>query len=400
MTSQVHQSVIETLAPPGGQLKADPSKSKATTARRVVRFLGLLAGAVGGLEYAIFIQSQAALDAGSTARVFLLCSIAGAIFGFFGLEYVTLKPFRWMESKLRVTPLPDLASAIGGLAVALLMAALIGFFLRDLPYGLNIVVGSALAILFGYWGVSIGLGRRDEILALLRGQPLEKATRTLLDTSVIIDGRVVDIARTGFITAKLIAPHFVLTELQQVADSAEAVRRQRGRRGLEILQELKTMPEVTIDFVEDDYPGVMEVDNKLIKLARRLGASILTNDYNLNRVAQLEGIPVLNINDLSNALKPAVVPGEELVVTPLKEGKEHNQGVGYLTDGTMVVVEGGRGRIGQPSRVTVTSVIQTAAGRMIFAATGGAPGVVAAPPASMAPPVAILPSSTVGGSES
>jgi uncharacterized protein YacL len=335
----------------------------------VVRGIGLLAGVVGGLEYALWIENQTRLESGPLVEIPLLCVLAGGIFGYFGLEYVTLKPFDWVENKLRETPLPDLAAAITCLAVGLLMAALVGYFLHDLPFGLNIIVSAALALLFGYWGVTLGLSRRDELISLVRGWPTDRVSPVVLDTSVIIDGRIVDIAKAGFITRKLVAPHFMLAELQAVADSAEPVRRARGRRGLEIVEELKAMDNMDVEVTEHDFPDVVEVDHKLIRLAKELGGSILTTDYNLNKVARLEGVSVMNVNDLANAIKPAVVPGEEMLVTPLKEGKEHNQGVGYLADGTMVVIEGGRRHIGEPLQVTVTSVIQTAAGRMIFAAS-------------------------------
>jgi uncharacterized protein YacL len=342
------------------------------TARRVVRIAGVLVGLVAGLEYSLFILSQTRFAAPSSIEIPMLCMLAGAIFGYFGLEYVTLRPFDWVENKLRATPLPDLATAIGGLAIGLVMAALVGYFLRNLPYDLNIVVSAALALLFGYWGLTLGLGRRDEMFALIRGESLERSHPTLLDTSVVIDGRVVDIARTGFISNRLIAPHFMLVELQMVADSSDSTRRQRGRRGLEILDEMKRLPNLNLEFTDTDYPDIADVDHKLIRLAKETNGSILTTDYNLNRVASLEGVTTLNINDLANALKPAVVAGEVLVVIPLKEGKEHNQGVAYLSDGTMVVVEGGRHRLNEQISVSVTSVIQTAAGRMIFAAVSGA----------------------------
>jgi uncharacterized protein YacL len=346
------------------------------TARSVVRIAGILVGIVAGLEYSLFILSQTRFQSLAAIEIPLLCMLAGAIFGFFGLEYITLRPFTWMENKLQSTPVPDLATALGGLSIGLVMAALVGYFLRNLPYGLNLVVGSALALLFGYWGLTLGLSRRDEMLALLRGETLERSHPSLLDTSVVIDGRIADIARTGFLTSRVIAPHFMLVELQTVADSSDSIRRQRGRRGLEILDEMKRMPGLQLEFLDTDYPDIADVDHKLIRLAKDVRGSILTTDYNLNRVASLEGVEVLNINDLGNALKSAVVPGEELLVTPLKEGKEHNQGVGYLTDGTMVVIEGGRHRLGEQLTVSVTSVIQTAAGRMIFAAVGGGPRVI------------------------
>jgi uncharacterized protein YacL len=341
------------------------------SARRVVRISGILLGIVAGLEYSLFILSQTSFTKLPAIEIPVLCMLAGAIFGFFGLEYVTLRPFTWAESKLRETPLPDLVTALLGFATGLLLAALVGYFLRNLPFGLNIVVGSALALLFGYWGLTLGLSRRDEVLALLRGETLERSHPSILDTSVVIDGRIADIARTGFLTSRVIAPHFMLVELQTVADSSDSVRRQRGRRGLEILDEMKRMPGLQLEFTDTEYADLTEVDNKLIRLAKEVNGAILTNDYNLNRVASLEGVEVLNINDLANSLKPAVVPGEELIVTPIKEGKEHGQGVGYMADGTMVVIEGGRHRLNEQLAVTVTSVIQTAAGRMIFAAAAG-----------------------------
>jgi len=348
------------------------------TAKRVVRGIGLLLGVVGGLEYALWIENQTAAGDRPRGGGPAVVTLAGAIFGFFGLEYVTIKPFDWVENKLRETPLPDLAAAILCLAIGLVMAALVGYFLRDLPFGLNIIVSAALALLFGYWGVTLGLSRRDELIALVKGWPIDRVSPVVLDTSAIIDGRIVDIAKAGFINRKLVAPHFMLAELQAVADSAEPVRRARGRRGLEIVEELKAMENMDVEVTEHDFPDIVEVDHKLIRLAKELGGSILTTDYNLNKVSQLEGVSILNVNDLANAIKPAVVPGEEMLVTPLKEGKEHNQGVGYLADGTMVVVEGGRHHIGEPLAVTVTSVIQTAAGRMIFAA-GSAGASMSAP---------------------
>jgi uncharacterized protein YacL len=346
------------------------------TARRVVRIIGLLLGVVAGLEYSLFILSETKLVAGAAVEVPLLCMLAGAIFGYFGLEYITLKPYVWVEDKLRFTPIPDLLSALAGLIVGLVLAALVGYFLRNLPFGLNFIVGSALALLFGYLGVKLGLERRDEIFAMVRGWPVARVTPTIVDTSAVIDGRLVDIARAGFIRGRVVAPHFMLAELQAVADSSDSIRRQRGRRGLEIVDELRTMPGVELEVTDHDFPEVHAVDHKLIRLAKEINGAILTTDYNLNKVAQLEGVSIQNINDLANALKPVVVPGEEMVVTLIKEGKEQNQGVGYLADGTMVVVEGGKRLLGQTTTVIVTSLIQTAAGRMIFAKTAVGPAMV------------------------
>src|SRR2546425_3525765 len=346
---------------------------------RVFRLLGLLLGLIAGFEYARFIITEAHFTGYTvTAVLILLTMLAGALFGFFGLPYVTTKPFFWLEGKLNVTPLPDLVAATAGLLIGLLVAAMVGLFLRGLPWYLGFVISLILAVVFAYWGVTLGLTRRDEMMALFLGSSRAAAgaagagkrtvPTTLLDTSVIIDGRIADIARTGFVETRLLVPHFVLAELQYIADSSDTLRRNRGRRGLEVLNLLQKEPLVSIDFIDDDVPDVTEVDAKLIRLARKREATIMTNDYNLNRVAQLEGVKILNINDLANALKPVVIPGEEMEVSIIKEGKEPNQGVAYLDDGTMIVIENGRRYMHQTLAVVVTSVLQTAAGRMIFAA--------------------------------
>lgn len=189
----------------------------------------------------------------------------------------------------------------------------------------------------------------------------------LLDTSVIIDGRIADISSTGFIEGVLVVPQFVLTELQHIADSSDTLKRTRGRRGLDILKKLQDERATTVQISEEDFEDIQEVDLKLVRLAKKMGAQILTNDFNLNKVCELHHVQVLNINDLANAVKPVVIPGEDMQVVVIKDGKEHNQGVAYLDDGTMIVVEGGRSFIGQSITVTVTSVLQTSAGRMIFA---------------------------------
>jgi uncharacterized protein YacL len=343
---------------------------------RVVRLLGLLLGLIAGLEYAQFIIAQAGIhDYTLKAVLLLLTMLAGALFGLFGLPYVTTRPFFWLEDKLNVTPLPDLVAATVGLLVGLLLAALVGLFLAKLPWYLGFVISLIVAVVFAYWGVTLGLNRRSEMMALVLGPRAaglgigpEAAGTVLLDTSVIIDGRITDIAQTGFLRDRLLVPHFVLAELQYIADSSDGMRRNRGRRGLEVLNLLQKEPLCNIEFIDEDVPDITEVDMKLIRLARNRNAAIMTNDYNLNRVAQLEGVKILNLNNLANALKPVVIPGEEMNVTVIKEGKEQNQGVAYLDDGTMIVVENGRRYINQTIGVVVTSVLQTAAGRMIFAA--------------------------------
>ena len=228
------------------------------------------------------------------------------------------------------------------------------------------------ALLLGYLGAMVTLAKRDDLEDMsVKLFPKTAAGRQegdkILDTSVIIDGRIVDVCQTGFLAGTLLVPQFVLRELQQIADSADALRRNRGKRGFDVLQRLQRVPRVSVRIDEVDFPQVREVDRKLIELARATGGKIVTNDYNLNRVAELSGVAVLNINELANALKPVVLPGEPLHVHIVKEGKEANQGVAYLDDGTMVVVEHGKRLIGQTVDVTVTTIYQTAAGRMIFA---------------------------------
>lgn len=228
----------------------------------------------------------------------------------------------------------------------------------------------SLAFFMGYVGLMVGAAKGDYLdLSALGGIFSDKTVKReykILDTSVIIDGRIADVAETGFLSGTLIIPHFILAELQQVADSADSSKRQRGRRGLDMLQRLRNNSKLDIQIVETDFPAVKEVDLKLIELGKQLDAVIVTNDFNLNKVAQLRGVAVLNINELANALKPVVLPGEAMRVFVLKEGKEYNQGVAYLDDGTMVVIDNARKLIGKTADISVTSVLQTTAGKMIF----------------------------------
>ena len=202
---------------------------------------------------------------------------------------------------------------------------------------------------------------KDAVKEVVKGIP------KILDTSVIIDGRIFDICETGFVEGPLVIPNFVLDELRHISDSSDSLKRNRGRRGLDILNKIQKELSIETQIVEDDFPKIAEVDAKLLKLAQKIDGKVITNDYNLNKVAEFQGVPVLNINELSNAIKPVVLPGEEMTIDIVKDGKESSQGVAYLDDGTMIVVEGGRKYIGQTTDVIVTSVLQTAAGRMIFA---------------------------------
>jgi len=277
-----------------------------------------------------------------------------------------------LEAGLRKVSVSGLSSAVFGLILGLIMAKLVGdaFSLAILdPVALSrIRVG--LTLVFCYLGMVIGLRGKDEFNLIIPYVRLRRQDQAgdvvLLDTSVIIDGRIVDICKTRFLGGKVIIPKFVLRELQQIADSTDPIKRQRGRRGLEILNTIQKEPGMDISIHEQDFPETSEVDAKLVMLAKLIEAKILTVDFNLNRVASIQGIKVLNINELANTLKPVVFPGEQMHIKLIKEGKEHNQAIGYLDDGTMVVVEDARKMIGQDVEVAVTSVLQTQAGRMIF----------------------------------
>jgi uncharacterized protein YacL len=262
--------------------------------------------------------------------------------------------------------------------VGLVIAVLIGVFVRDLvaPYGIGL--SFVLALLLALLGASVGTTRREELTALFFGRTREekghRLDAVLLDTSVIIDGRIFDIAKTRFVDMPLIALSSVLRELQFVADSADATRRRRGRRGLDVLGEMQKDPSIDLQVVEDDVSPNTEIDTHLVRTAKGKGWGIMTNDFNLNRIARLEGVTVLNLNELAQAMRPVAIPGEEIVVTVAREGKEPGQGVGSLDDGTMVVVQNGRRLMNQTITAVVTSVIQTSAGRMIFAEPAGQDG--------------------------
>ena len=265
-----------------------------------------------------------------------------------------------------------IGAAIGsvlGIIGASLISLVIGRMIFDHPQTETFLQLLVLLVM-GYVGLVAGAHKGQYLdLTKLEGVLSDSSIRSagkVLDTSVVIDGRIADICTTGFLEGNLIVPHFVLRELQQIADSADSAKRNRGRRGLDVLEKIKSVPGVAVQLLEKDYPDVKEVDLKLIELAKELGAKIVTNDFNLNKVSQLRGVDVLNINELANALKPVVLPGETMKVFILKEGKEYNQGVAYLDDGTMVVVDNARRMIGKTIATQVTSVLQTTAGKMIF----------------------------------
>lgn len=303
-------------------------------------------------------------------------AVIGALIGFVVTPWLTVRPLTWINREIRGLPIQNLVAATIGLAIGLLIAALAAVPLHYLPLSLGRLMPFVGALLFGYLGIITGIARQKDLMNLLNtrlpsGDKSEKSDYVVLDTSVIIDGRIADIAETGFIEGTILVPRFVLNELQHIADSADTLRRNRGRRGLEILNQLQKSDDVPIEITDMDVAEVSEVDSKLVRLGKRLNAPVLTNDYNLNRVAELQGVKVLNINELANAIKAVVLPGETIKVRIIQEGKEVGQGVGYLDDGTMVVVEDGKQYIDNTMEVTVTRVLQTVAGRMIFATPNG-----------------------------
>ncbi len=276
------------------------------------------------------------------------------------------------EIRIRTLSLKTLIGAAMGSILGIIGASLISLVIGRMEISPNVETFAQVMvlILMAYVGLVSGANKGEYLdLSALGGifsdRSLRKAQK-VLDTSVIIDGRISDICKTGFLEGTLVVPHFVLRELQQIADSADSIKRNRGRRGLDILEKIKGIPGVTVQVVEKDYPDVKEVDLKLIELAKELAGKIVTHDFNLNKVSQLRGVEVLNINELANAPKPVVLPGETMKVFILKEGKEYNQGVAYLDDGTMVVVDNARRMIGKTIATQVTSVLQTTAGKMIF----------------------------------
>jgi len=296
-------------------------------------------------------------------------SLVGVLAGLtFGLLLVAV------EQRLRRVPgkaiFHGLAGFVGGLLVGRIVAAAVGTFLAGFPPSAGAFAQTLCLVGGAYLGTLVALDKGRQFnfagfIRVLKEQPRGESYK-LLDTSVIIDGRIADITETGFLEGTLVIPQFILRELQHIADSSDPLKRNRGRRGLDILQKIQKKPDIRVEISDMDFPEIREVDNKLVAMAKALNAKIVTNDFNLNKVAELRGVGVLNINGLTNALRPVVLPGEDMRVYVLKEGKEYNQGIAYLDDGTMVVVDNGRRHIGQTVDVCVTSVLQTTAGRMIF----------------------------------
>jgi uncharacterized protein YacL len=339
-----------------------------------VGFLGWRVGfSLSSLGQPAYIYSIVQLLGDTVVRMLpYLLATAGALVGAAVSPYLTTRPFFWIRSKIGQVPVPTLMAALIGLVVGLIISALLALPLSVLPTPFGETLPFIATVVCGYLGVMAMVTRGKEIfgtlgLRLPREKPERAEQFVVLDTSVIIDGRIADIIQTGFIDDVILIPRFVLNELQHIADSADTLRRNRGRRGLDILNKLQKDSEVPIRITEMDFEGTREVDDKLVRLAKQLECPIVTNDYNLNRVAELQGIRVLNINELANAVKAIVLPGESIAVHIIQEGKELGQGVGYLDDGTMVVIEEGRRHIDETVGVVVTRVLQTVAGRMIFA---------------------------------
>jgi len=322
----------------------------------------------------------------ATILSFVFGGLTGGIAGFLIAPFFIKQLWKftyWVERRLNKMPGYDVLAGVLGLAIGLIISNLLGSAFLPIPI-VGKYVPLLLSIILGYLGINVAIRKREELFNMFSALPAlpwlskdgkerskDKGVNSyqakILDTSVIIDGRIADICKTGFVDGQLIVPVFVLEELQHIADSSDLLKRNRGRRGLDILNRMQKELELNVHIDSRDFDDISEVDSKLIKLGQVIKAKIITNDYNLNKVAELQGVSVLNINELSNAVKPVVLPGEEMVVYVVKDGKEFGQGVAYLDDGTMIVVDGGKRHIGETVGVLVTSVLQTAAGRMIFA---------------------------------
>ncbi|WP_088036599.1 PIN/TRAM domain-containing protein [Evansella clarkii] len=354
--------------------------------RRMVQLFIILTGGTLGF---IFLPDLLELLNVGEIPFWLATSYAGAIIGALILFLSTfwlvddiVGIIRLVEETLVKAPVTDLLFGSMGLGAGLIIAYLISLPLEAVSiHVISTILPLFITLLLGYLGFQVGFKKRDELINLfpianrsgLKDKKKDDAQKEyggslkILDTSVIIDGRIADICQTGFLEGTLMIPEFVLEELQHIADSSDVLKRNRGRRGLDILNKIQKELPVNVVIYEGDFEEIQEVDSKLVKLAKVLDGLVVTNDFNLNKVCDLQGVAVLNINDLANAVKPVVLPGEEMAVQVIKDGKEQNQGIAYLDDGTMIVVEEGRNYIGKQIEVIVTSVLQTSAGRMIFA---------------------------------
>lgn len=356
--------------------------------KRIIHAFFIISGGTLGFLYLPTIAEMVNLS----KFTWLLSPYVGMVLGaiiLFLLSYFTAGYiadfFKWIEEQLVRIPLMDLFFGAIGLISGLLIAYLINISLKDMSVKfVSEILPLFLTVIIGYLGFQVGFRRREEFMNIIllsrkeRGKKIDDVDREtvedgfvvkskILDTSVIIDGRIADICQTHFLEGTIVIPQFVLKELQHIADSSDGLKRNRGRRGLDILNRIQKELDMKVLIDDTDFEDIQEVDSKLVKLAKVKNGIVVTNDFNLNKVCDVQGVPVLNINDLANAVKPIVLPGEELIVQVIKDGKEQKQGVAYLDDGTMIVVEGGQDYIGKTIEVVITSVLQTSAGRMIFA---------------------------------
>ena len=325
----------------------------------------------------------------TTTIFYIFCMLLFGIIFYF----ISPKLYKWiskiidkMEKNIQRLSAQELIFGSLGTLIGLIIAAFIGAPFSGIFSGIHTAIGPIIFVLLELIAAIIGaemfIKKKDDISSTLsifkknnlrekdrekKGKDLAKSSAKVLDTSVIIDGRIFDLCKTGFIEGTLVIPSFVLDELRHISDSSDSLKRNRGRRGLDILNKIQKELEVETEIWEGDFKEIAEVDSKLLKLAQKLGGKVITNDFNLNKVAEFQGVPVLNINDLANAIKPIVIPGEEMKIVVIKDGKESTQGIGYLDDGTMIVIEDGKKFIGEEIFIIVTSVLQTSAGRMIFA---------------------------------
>lgn len=347
---------------------------------------------IGGLVLGYFIGSSITLTSyvanlnyfgNGTIKNFIIISLSTVIFGIIlflvspGINHAVMKLMDYIEKYIQKLSTTEIIFGSAGAITGLVISAVFVSIASKIPV-VGTIVAVLIAIFMAVIGANIAIKRREEILNFFgnikksdknkdKKGKAGKGDSKVLDTSVIIDGRIFDICQTGFVEGTLIIPNFVLEELRHIADSSDSLKRNRGRRGLDVLNKIQKELNVDVQISDKDFPDIAEVDSKLLKLAQVLNGKVITNDYNLNKVAEFQGVPVLNINELANAVKPVVLPGEEMTIHIVKDGKESGQGVAYLDDGTMIVVEGGRKYIGEIKDVIVTSVLQTAAGRMIFA---------------------------------
>lgn len=359
----------------GGEFMADK------IAKFIITLIGILIGygIMAGLKFLGILNLTDKGILGLFTFVAIIIA-TGIIFFILSPKFIKggRKFIRFIEVEIQDLPASDIMLGSVGLIVGLIIAYLLSqpFYNLKVPY-LGTIISIVLYCIFGYLGIKIPTRKREDFtnaFSVFKKNATKdklkascKSCPKILDTSVIIDGRIADICKTGFIEGPLIIPEFVLEELQHIADSSDSLKRNRGRRGLDILNKIQKELDIEVVIVDEKFEDVPEVDSKLLKLAQKIKGNVITNDYNLNKVAEVQGIDVLNINELANAIKPVVLPGEEMIVQVIRDGKETGQGLAYLDDGTMIVVEGGKKHIGETIGVMVTSVLQTSAGRMIFA---------------------------------